>query len=401
MREMILVRYGEIGLKGKNIRTFEKKLVSNIKKAVSHIPNITIIDRHGRVMVEYDPGMQEIVIESVKKVFGVVSLSPATQMDRDLENLKVQCLALITKLAEETGAKTFKVETRRADKNYPYTTPEINHAVGGYIFQNHGGLRVDVNRPDIMLTIEIRESAYVFSKRISGPGGMPYGSAGKGLLLLSGGIDSPVAGYLMAKRGLELEAIHFHSYPFTSERALDKVIELASRLTYYTGNLKIHNINILEIQKAINVNCPSEEMTILSRCFMMKIADRIAKQFYCKGLVTGENLGQVASQTIEGMTVTGSMTDLPVFRPLTAYDKNEIIEVAKRIETFETSILPFEDCCTVFLPDRVVTKPKLEKINASLALLDSEGLIDEAIKDKETIIIVGGEVVRRFKPNVE
>lgn len=397
MRELLLVRYGEIGLKGKNIRSFEKKFVTNIRKAVAQIPNINVIDRHGRVVVEHDPEVKDQTIEAVRNVFGVVSISPAVKVDRDIETLQETCLELVRSLSEEIGAKSFKIETRRADKNYPLKTPEINHAVGGYVYKNMQTLKVDVHNPDIMLTIEIREKAYIFSKRIPGLGGMPYGSAGKGLLLLSGGIDSPVAGYLMARRGLELEAIHFHSYPFTSERALEKVIDLACKLTKYTVNLKIHNVNILEIQKAINEKCPSEEMTILSRCFMMKIAERIADQYYCKGLVTGENLGQVASQTIEGMTVTNSMIDLPVFRPLIAYDKVEIIEIAKKIDTFETSILPFEDCCTVFLPDRVITKPRVENINESLALLDVEALVADAIKAKETIVVVNGKLFKKSR----
>lgn len=395
MKELLMVRYGEIGLKGRNIRSFEKKFILNIKKAVTNIPDVSVIDRHGRVHVEFDEKHKDDVIKAVTNVFGVVSVSPAVRVDREIESLKQKCLEIIRALALETDAKTFKIETRRADKNYPLNTPEINHAVGGYVFKNMETLRVDVHNPDILLTIEIREKAYIFSKKIPGLGGMPYGSAGKGLLLLSGGIDSPVAGYLMAKRGLELEAIHFHSYPFTSERALDKVIELAGKLTTYTINLKIHNINILDIQKEINEKCPSEEMTILTRSFMMKIAEKIAIQHQCLGLVTGENLGQVASQTIEGITVTNSMIDMPVFRPLIAYDKNNIIDIAKKIDTFETSILPFEDCCTVFLPDRVVTKPRVNKIMDSMGLLDVDALVDNAIKNKETIVVVNGK--RFFK----
>ena len=280
-RSLLMVRYGEIGLKGRNIRSFEKKFILNIKKAVTNIPDVSVIDRHGRVHVEFDEKHKDDVIKAVTNVFGVVSVSPAVRVDREIESLKQKCLEIIRALALETDAKTFKIETRRADKNYPLNTPEINHAVGGYVFKNMETLRVDVHNPDILLTIEIREKAYIFSKKIPGLGGMPYGSAGKGLLLLSGGIDSPVAGYLMAKRGLELEAIHFHSYPFTSERALDKVIELAGKLTTYTINLKIHNINILDIQKEINEKCPSEEMTILTRSFMMKIAEKIAIQHQC------------------------------------------------------------------------------------------------------------------------
>ena len=395
MRELILVRYGEIGLKGKNIRTFEKKLVMNIRKAVSKIPNTTVIDRHGRIVVEHDAEFQKQVIEAVSVVFGVVSISPAIKVDREIEVLKETCYDIIKSLVEETGAKSFKIETRRADKHYPLNTPQINHLVGGYVYKKMEILKVDVHNPDILLTIEIREKAYIFSKKIPGLGGMPYGSAGKGMLLLSGGIDSPVAGYLMARRGLELESIHFHSYPFTSERALEKVVDLAAKLTKYTVNLKIHSVNLLEIQKAINEKCPSEEMTIISRCFMMMIAERVAQKFRCQALVTGENLGQVASQTIEGMTVTNSQIEMPVFRPLIAYDKNEIIDIAKKLDTFETSILPFEDCCTVFLPDRVITKPRVEKIEASLALLDVEGLIEAALQGRETIVVVEGKLFKK------
>lgn len=391
MRELLLVRYGEIGLKGKNIRTFEKKFVTNIKKALAKFPETVVLDKHGRVIVEYNEEYMDEIIEAVTNVFGVVSVSPATRVVKDIEVIKKTCLELALKLSQEMPIKTFKIETNRADKGFPLNTPEINRTVGAHLLINTDHLKVDVHHPDLLLTVEIRDQVYIFSKRYPGVGGMPYGSAGKGLLLLSGGIDSPVAGYMMAKRGLELEAIHFHSYPFTSERALEKVVDLAAKLTKYTRNLKIHSINILEIQKAINEKCPSEEMTILSRCFMMKLAEQIANQFECKGLITGENLGQVASQTIEGMTVTNSMVELPVFRPLIAYDKVQIIEVAKRIDTFETSILPFEDCCTVFLPDRVVTKPRLDKIQQSLSLLDVDALVKEAISNKETIIVVEGK----------
>lgn len=397
---MILVRYGEIGLKGKNIRIFEKKLASNIRKAIYSIPNTEILDHHGRVYVVFDEEDQARVIEAVRKVFGVVSISPAIQTDRDIENLKAQCLEIAKSIIAKTGAKTFKIETKRADKNYPMKTPEINNALGAHLLRNLSTLKVDVHHPDLLMTVEIRDKAYIYSERIPCLGGMPYGSAGKGMLLLSGGIDSPVAGYLMAKRGLELEAVHFHSYPFTSERALEKVIDLAANLTQYTMTLKIHSVNVLEIQKAINAHCPSEESTILARSFMMKIAEKLALETQCKALITGENLGQVASQTIEGMTVTNSMVQMPVFRPLVAYDKVEIIAIAKNINTFETSILPYEDCCTIFLPDKVVTKPRLDKITASLDLLEVEALVDEAILKKEVIIIVNGKV-RESQNNYE
>lgn len=393
MNELLLVRYGEIALKGKNIRVFQKKFEKNIKKAVAGFEEVRVIDQFGRVYIECRQEDMTAVIEAVTSVFGVVSVSPAIKVENDIEIIKERAKEEILRLMKEEGAKTFKIETRRTNKGFPFQSPEVNQIVGGYINQNVEGISVDVHNPDILLTLEIRNWTYIFSKRFKGLGGMPYGSAGKGILLLSGGIDSPVAGFLMARRGLELEAVHFHSYPFTSERALEKVIDLARKLTKYTMNLKIHSINILEIQKEINEKCPSEEMTILSRVFMMKLAEQIALGVDAKCLITGENLGQVASQTIEGLTVTNSNVTLPILRPLIAYDKVEIIEVAKKIDTFETSILPFEDCCTVFLPDRVVTKPRVEKIGASFDLLDSSKLIQDALERKETIIISGGEVL--------
>lgn len=394
MKELLLVRYGEIALKGKNISIFQKKFTRNIKKAVVHIEEVNVIDNYGRVYVEHLKEDYDRVVKAVTKVFGVVSVSPAIRVDNDIEKIKLAALEEVKRLMVEEGAKSFKIETRRTNKGFPYKTPEINQMVGGFVNQAIEELKVDVNNPDILLTLEIRNHTFMFSKRIKGLGGMPYGSAGKGMLLLSGGIDSPVAGYLMARRGLELGAVHFHSYPFTSERALEKVIDLAKKLTDYTINIKIHSINILEIQKAISERCPSEEMTIISRVFMMKIAEKIAANMECKCLITGENLGQVASQTMEGLHVTNSSVNIPVLRPLIAYDKVEIIEIAKQIDTFDISILPFEDCCTVFLPERVVTKPRLEKIEASLALLDVDDLIESAIHQQEVIIVSEGEVLK-------
>lgn len=392
MRELILVRYGEIGLKGMNRRYFEKKFVRNIKLAIRHIEDAYVLDRHGRAYVDYDEKDRDEVIHTVTKVFGVVSISIAHKIENDFEKMKTEGLAEVKRQMLSTGATTFKVETKRANKGFSMKSPEICQKVGGYILANTEGLSVDVNNPQITLTLEIRENTYIYCERIPGPGGMPYGTAGKGILLLSGGIDSPVAAYLIAKRGVELEAVHFHSYPFTSDRALEKVIDLGKKITNYTRNLKIHSVNILEIQKAINEKCPSEEMTILSRRFMMKIAEKLAIEDNCGCLITGENIGQVASQTMEGLAVTNSAVNLPVLRPLIAYDKVDIIKIAKQIDTFETSILPFEDCCTVFLPDRVVTKPKVDKIVYSEGLLDGERLINEAIENKETYIIVNGEL---------
>lgn len=386
MESILLVRYGEIALKGKNMMTFEKKLVSNIKAALRG-STFSITHQHGRIYIHYNKGDEAEIIEKTTRVFGIVSLSPVLKVENDMAEIEQTALSEMKRLVAEKGIKTFKVETRRANKSFPMQSPEICRHLGGFLLDNIEGLKVDVNHPDITLNVEIRNTTYVFSDKIPCLGGMPYGSAGKGMILLSGGIDSPVAAYMVSRRGLEIEAVHFHSYPFTSERALEKVVDLAKKLTTYTRNVRIHSVNILEIQKAINENCPSEEMTILSRCFMMKIAEKIALNNNCKCLVTGENMGQVASQTIEGLTVTNSMVALPVIRPLIAYDKNEIIDVARRIDTFETSILPFEDCCTVFLPDKVVTKPRLEKIEKSLGLLDVDQLVNDAIDRMEVIIV--------------
>lgn len=395
MDEMLLVRYGEIALKGKNIGTFQKKLYNNIKKSLDHLENVQVTSQHGRVYVAHAKENYQAVVDAVTKVFGVVSVSPAIKVENDLETIQTVAFNELKRLRDEKGIRSFKIETKRTNKGFPLKSPEISQRVGGFINTNLEGVHVDVHHPDVFLTLEIRNETYIFSERIKGLGGMPYGSAGKGMLLLSGGIDSPVAGYLLARRGLELEAVHFHSYPFTSERALDKVLELAEKLIKYIGNIRIYSVNILEIQKAISANCPSEEMTILSRCFMMQIAEKIALEKNCKCLVTGENMGQVASQTIESLTVTNSTVQLPVLRPLIAYDKVEIIDIAKQIDTFETSILPFEDCCTVFLPDRVVTKPRLEKIMASQSCLDVEGLIDKAILASELIVVNKKGVTRK------
>jgi thiamine biosynthesis protein ThiI len=287
------------------------------------------------------------------------------------------------------GIKTFKVEARRSNKGFFMTSPEMCKQIGAYILsQTNGDISVDVHHPDCTLQFEVRDKTYIFSDKIPGPGGLPLGSAGRGMLLLSGGIDSPVAGYQMAKRGVELESVHFHSYPFTSERAFEKVLDLGKTLTRYTQRLKIHSVNLLEIQQSIAEHCPEEEMTILSRRFMMRIAEKIAEKNRCQCLITGENIGQVASQTMEGLTATNASVSLPILRPLIAYDKLDIIDVAKKIETFETSILPFEDCCTVFLPEKVVTKPKVEKLVYSEGKLDVEGLIGRAVESAETFIIV-------------
>lgn len=386
--ETIVIRYGEIGLKGKNRDVFENALIRDIRERLAHIEDIKLQRFHGRMYVDYHDYDFDDVIEILCNTFGIVSVSPVTKCEVSLEAMFESARKQIEELLEDNPKFSFKVESRRSNKGFHLTSPEISKHVGGYLNQTfQDELSVDVHNPDIVVNIEVRERVYIYTKSYPGQGGMPYKTAGKGMLLLSGGIDSPVAGYLMAKRGVQLEAVHFHSYPFTSDRAQEKVLDLARKLTKYVGQIRVHSVNILEIQKAINEHCPSEEMTILSRRFMMAIAERIARRRKYKCLITGENIAQVASQTMEGLTVTNSKVSLPVFRPLIAYDKVDIIKVAKKIDTFETSILPFEDCCTVFLPDRVVIKPEVKAIEESESLIPADDLIYEAIKNSESIIL--------------
>jgi len=387
MEKVLIIRYGEISLKGLNRPYFENTLLKNIKKAVKTIGELQVYKAHGRIYIDLEDYYEEEIVEAVTKVFGVVSVSIAYVFEADMDKICESALEHAKECIEIDEIKTFKVESKRGNKKFPVKSPEISRIVGGYILNNVDDLEVDVHNPDVIINVEVRDKAYVYSRKIAGFGGMPYRTSGKAMLLLSGGIDSPVAGWLVAKRGVEIEAIHYHSYPFTSDRAKEKVIDLARILSRYCGRIRLHSVNLLNIQKSINEKCRPEEMTILSRRFMMAIAERVALDRKCKALVTGESIGQVASQTLESINVTNSAVSVPVFRPLIAMDKMDIVDISKKIDTYETSILPFEDCCTVFLPDRPVTKPRLEKILESESLLDVEGLIGEAIDNMEVIIV--------------
>ncbi len=391
MEKVLIIRYGEISLKGLNRPYFENTLLKNIRKAVKEIGKIRVYKAHGRIYMDLEDYDEDEAIEAVTNVFGVVSVSVAYVFEASMDRIYEVALEHIQQCIEKDGIESFKVESKRANKKFPVKSPEISRLVGGYILKNVGELRVDVHNPDGIIHVEVRDKAYVYSRKIPGFGGMPYGTSGKAMLLLSGGIDSPVAGWLVAKRGVEIEAIHYHSYPFTSDRAKEKVIELARILSRYCGRIRLHCLNLLNIQKAINENCPPEEMTILSRRFMMDIAERVANDRKCKALVTGESIGQVASQTLESINVTNSKVNMPIFRPLIAMDKMDIVTISNKIDTYETSILPFEDCCTVFLPDRPVTKPRLEKILESEKLLNVKELINQAIDDMEVIIVKADE----------
>lgn len=382
MKKVVSISFGEIALKGANRGFFENQLIRKIRFALRKFENIHVSKDQGKLYIEPNPEDIEEIIKRVRKVFGIVYVSPCYKIEKDMDSIR-EAAVYAMKQEMENGKSSFKVDTKRADKRYPIKSPDISRDIGGYILENLEGSSVDIHNPDTMVYVDIRTSAYVYTEKHKGYGGLPVGTNGKGLLLLSGGIDSPVAGFLMAKRGVEVHAIHFHSYPFTSERAEEKVKELANIISLYCGNMKLYSVNLLNIQKEINKNCPEDEMTIISRRFMMRIAEAIAKREGMDALITGESLGQVASQTIQGINVTNSSVSLPVLRPLIGTDKTDIVEISKDIETYETSILPFEDCCTVFLPKHPVTKPKLEDIEESESVLDVEGLVESAVESAE------------------
>lgn len=385
MRNVILIRYSEIHLKGKNRGFFEKLLIENIKHAVKDF-NAKLGHIAGRyILTDYNVVDEAELIERLKCVSGIFSFSPAIEVESTLENIS----RLATELTRDL-AGTFKIETNRADKTFSLNSMQVSREVGGNCLERNPRLKVDVNNPDTTVHIDIRESGntYVFTQTVAGMGGMPVGSSGKGLLLLSGGIDSPVAGYMMAKRGVKIFALHFHSFPYTSPQAKEKVITLAHELSKYAGHIKMHVVSVTKIQQEIHRHCKSEFMITLLRRFMFKIAEKIAKENGYDMIITGENLGQVASQTIESMTVVENVVKSTVIaRPLIAFDKVDIIAIARKIGTYETSIQPFEDCCTVFLPKNPVTKPKLRHAEFEETHLDVDALIADALTTQEIINI--------------
>ncbi|MDU6248322.1 MAG: tRNA uracil 4-sulfurtransferase ThiI [Paeniclostridium sordellii] len=386
MYNIVIVKYGEIGVKGKNRYIFENKLIKNIKSMLSPLGKFNVYKEYGRIYVDLGEFAEEYeeVLEEIKKVFGVVGVCPGIRAEKDYDKLKALALKLLDEKIEE-GSKSFKVTSRRGDKSLPLTSQEMSKDIAGFlVFNVKDRIKVDVRNPETTIHCEYRQNhVMVYSDTVPGYGGLPVGTNGRAMSLLSGGIDSPVASWMVAKRGVEIEAIHFHSYPFTSEKSQEKVRDLAQILAKYCGKVRLHKVNILEIQKAIGVSCKEEEMTIISRRFMMKIAQRVGEMRFCDALVTGESIGQVASQTIQGLTCTNAAITLPVFRPLIAMDKSEIIDIAQKIGTFETSVIPEEDCCTVFSPKSPVTKPKLDRIERSESALDVEKLIQDAIDNME------------------
>lgn len=388
-QNIFIVRCGEVALKGMNKPYFEKMLVNRIKKLLKKFDNVEAYRYEGLIFVradkKHDP---EMIIGEISKVFGVASISPALECESELNSIGDAAVALMMDLIEKKGIKTFKVDAKRADKNFPVKSPEIARIIGAKVLVGCKVLKVDVHNPDCVLFVDLRkDKSYVFEQKISGFGGLPLGTNGKGMVLLSGGIDSPVAAWMMAKRGMLIEAVHFHSYPYTSQRAQEKVEDLARIIAQYCGRFKMNVINLLPIQEQIVENCPEEETTILVRRFMMRIAEKVAQKSGCTMLITGENLGQVASQTAEALVVTDATVKMPVMRPLIALDKVDIIQKAKDIGTFETSIMPYEDCCTVFLPKHPATKPKLEKILESESKLDVDALVEAAVEKMEIIDI--------------
>lgn len=390
MKKVMALSLGELVLKGKNRYKFVNKLISTIKRNLRNIDHGKIYQNMGKVYVEVVTDNEEKMINRLKHVFGIVYIAPCYVVETDKEKIEEAVIKIVDEtLKKNPSYKTFKVKTNRGDKSFPLNSMEISAKIGGIILKNFD-IKVDVHEPDFFVYCDLKKDTYIYVDKIKAHGGLPSGTNGRGLLLLSGGIDSPVAGFLMAKRGVLVDCLHFHSYPFTSERGEEKVKKLAEDISSFSGELTFYSVNILDIQKEININCPEDEMTIISRRFMMRIADKIARDNGYDCIITGENLGQVASQTIDGLKVTNDITDKLVFRPLIGMDKVNIIDIAKDIDTYETSILPFEDCCTVFLPKHPLLTPSVEGIEKSEEPLDCESLVDDAI-GKMKISKIGGD----------
>ena len=384
-----LIKYGEIGIKGKNRYIFEDALVRQIRFALKDVDGEFYVHKsYGRVYVDCDGEYDyEETVESLARVFGIVGICPVVRLeDKGFEELKKEVVAYMDEMYPDKN-KTFKVEARRSKKSYPLQSMQINCQLGEVILDAFPEMKVDVHNPDIMLNVEVREEIYLYSEIIPGPGGMPVGTNGSAMLLLSGGIDSPVAGYMIAKRGVSLEATYFHAPPYTSERAKEKVVDLARLVSKYSGPIKLNVVNFTDIQLYIYEKCPHEELTIIMRRYMMKIAEHFAKQDGCLGMITGESIGQVASQTMQSLNVTNAVCTLPVYRPLIGFDKRDIVEISEKINTYETSILPFEDCCTIFVAKHPVTKPILEKIEKSELNL-AEGIDELVQKAIDTVEVI-------------
>lgn len=386
-----LIKYAEIGVKGKNRYLFENALVQQIKYALKKCEGeFAVRKTDGRIYVDAVSAFDyEETVAHLQKVFGISGICPMVYVeDEGFDKLKETVVNYIDSVYPVKN-KSFKVAARRARKNYPLNSMEINMELGGVILDAYPEMRVDVHKPDILLNVEIRDKIYIYSETIPGPGGMPVGTGGKAMLLLSGGIDSPVAGWMIAKRGVKIDAVYFHAPPYTSERAKQKVVDLAAKVAAYTGPVYLHVINFTDIQMYIYDKCPHDELTIIMRRYMMRIAERIAKDTDCLGLITGESIGQVASQTMHSLMATNEVCELPVYRPLIGFDKMEIVDISEKIDTYETSIQPFEDCCTIFVAKHPVTKPNLNIIRKHEHNLEEkiDGLVQAALDTEELIVV--------------
>lgn len=391
MFHAFLIKYSEIGIKGKNRYLFEDALVREMERVLNKVDgSFKVTKEMGRIYVnvegEYD---FEETIDALQHVFGITGIcSVVIVEDTGIENLSKEVIKYVGEVYP-TADKTFKVCARRSKKSYPLDSMELNAQLGGDILEAYPNMKVDVHDPEVYLTVEVRSRIYIYSDTIPGPGGMPIGTAGRAMLLLSGGIDSPVAGYMISKRGVVIDAVYFHAPPYTSERAKDKVVDLAKKVSAYSGRIRLHIVNFTEIQLAIYDNCPHDELTIIMRRYMMKIAERFAVENDCLGLITGESIGQVASQTMHSLACTNEVCELPVYRPLVAFDKQDIINIALKIDTYDTSVLPYEDCCTIFVAKHPVTKPNLKKIKNSEKKLEGivEEMLEKAVQSAEIIEI--------------
>ena len=386
-----LIKYAEIGIKGKNRYLFEDALMKQIRRALRRIDGeFKVCKEDGRiyVMAENDDFDEEDVYEALQHVFGIQGICPMLQVeDEGWEKLCETVVSYMKETYADKESYTFKVQARRARKNYPYNSNEICRNMGEVILNELPQTHVDVHNPDVMLYIEIRQKINIYSKTVKGPGGMPIGTNGKAMLLLSGGIDSPVAGYMIAKRGVVLDAVYFHAPPYTIDRAKQKVSDLAKEVAAYAGPINLHIVNFTDIQLAIYEKCPHDELTIIMRRYMMKIAQDLAKKTGSLALITGESIGQVASQTMQSMAVTNEVCELPVYRPLVGFDKQDIVEISQQIGTFETSILPYEDCCTIFTPKNPVTKPTIKRAVEMESHFDFEPLIEKCLDEIETVTL--------------
>ncbi len=391
MYKSFLIKYAEIGVKGKNRYLFEEALVKQIKYALKKAEGEFLVRRtDGRIYVDAQSDFDfDEVVESLKKVFGISGICPVVHVeDAGFEKLCQDVTRYIGDVYPDRN-KSFKVAARRARKNYPLNSMQLNEELGGVILDAYPDMHVDVHNPDILLHVEIRDKIYLYSEIIPGPGGMPVGTGGKAMLLLSGGIDSPVAGWMIAKRGVKIDAVYFHAPPYTSERAKQKVVDLAKKVAAYAGPVWLHVINFTDIQLYIYDKCPHDELTIIMRRYMMRIAEHIARETECLGLITGESIGQVASQTMASLAATNEVCTMPVYRPLIGFDKMEIVDIAEKIDSYETSILPYEDCCTIFVAKHPVTKPNLNIIKRHEQNLQEEieALVEKALATDEVIVV--------------